>query len=84
MTDWETKAKSLNYEFITDNTCYGLKVSLKASLELLQFLVNECGYTYLMTSRLNQDALEVPNNLIFYSVILKSLNAVYCKVYFCF
>lgn len=58
------KNKQNNFEFITDSTCYGLKVSLKGALEICKFLFGECGFKYLMTSRLNQDNLEV---LIFLS-----------------
>jgi len=47
----------LLYSFITEQTCYGLKVSLKTTLEI-SFLIHKCKYEYL-TSRLNQDNLGV-------------------------
>lgn len=56
---WEKEAKKMHYSFITEQTCYGLKVSLKATLEICSFLIFKCGFKYLMTSRLNQDNLEV-------------------------
>ncbi|XP_044595407.1 uncharacterized protein LOC123272579 isoform X2 [Cotesia glomerata] len=43
---------------ITPSTLTGLKISLGATLELIDFLHNECNYDYLMTIRLTQDALE--------------------------
>jgi hypothetical protein len=46
------------YHFLTKSTCYGLKITLKATLEILEFLTYEYNYVYLMTARLNQDALE--------------------------
>jgi len=48
----------MQFNFIIEQTCYSLKVSLKA-LEMCSFLNNECGIQYLMTSRLNQDSLAV-------------------------
>ncbi|XP_031781272.1 uncharacterized protein LOC116416548 isoform X2 [Nasonia vitripennis] len=58
LKEWEVQAKSRNFEFITDSTFYGLKVSLKAALELCTFLVEKCDFKYVMTSRFNQDNLE--------------------------
>ncbi|KMQ88212.1 reversion-inducing cysteine-rich protein, partial [Lasius niger] len=55
---WEKEAKEKNYEFITKSTCYGLKVSLKATLEICTFLVQKCDFIYLMIARLIQDNLE--------------------------
>lgn len=49
----------MQYSFITEQTCYGLKISLKATLDICSFLIHKCGFEYLMTSRLNQDNLEV-------------------------
>lgn len=46
----------------SESTDTGLLVTLKATLELVEFLTSKCGYKYLMTRRLNQDALEVTVN----------------------
>lgn len=46
----------------SDSTDIGLIVSLKGSLELIQFLIEKCDFKYVMTARFNQDALEVSNN----------------------
>ncbi|KAK0169382.1 hypothetical protein PV327_011608, partial [Microctonus hyperodae] len=43
---------------ITTSTLTGFKISLGATLELMEFLHTECNYSYLMTIRLTQDALE--------------------------
>ena len=48
----------MHYSFITEQTCYGLKISLKGTLEICSFLIHKCGFEYVMTSRLNQDNLE--------------------------
>ena len=46
-----------------------------ATLELLSFIINRCGFKYLMTARLNQDSLEV-------AVALCSiLKANFCSVF---
>lgn len=34
LVEWEKEAKKMNYNFITEQTCYGLKISLKATLEM--------------------------------------------------
>ena len=61
LREWEETAKDQknNFQFITDSTCYGLKISLQGALEICEFLVNKCNFQYLMTARLNQDNLEV-------------------------
>jgi hypothetical protein len=46
-------------KFLTDNTYTELRVTLQATLEILNYLVEKRNYSYLMTSRLNQDNLEV-------------------------
>lgn len=43
----------------SESTDYGLAVTLKAILELAEFLCKKCGFKYLMTALLNQDCLEV-------------------------
>ncbi|XP_051162248.1 uncharacterized protein LOC127282175 [Leptopilina boulardi] len=59
LEEWKTVAKEKNYECLSDNCSYGLKISLKASLEICEFLITKCNFKYLMTARLNQDSLEV-------------------------
>lgn len=41
-----------------NTTCYGLKITLRAALQICTFLTDECNFYYLMTARLNQDNLE--------------------------
>ncbi|KAK3931425.1 Transposable element P transposase [Frankliniella fusca] len=43
---------------LTTDAFLGLYVTIRATLELVQYLCNEVGYKFLMTRRLNQDALE--------------------------
>lgn len=50
-------------EFLTDTTAEGLRVTLlstkKLCKELLQNPCNNCSFKYILTNRMNQDALEV-------------------------
>ncbi|KYN09538.1 hypothetical protein ALC57_18357 [Trachymyrmex cornetzi] len=56
--EWEITAMKYGYRFLTKSTCYGLNITLRATLEILEFSIYDCNYEYLMTARLNQNALE--------------------------
>lgn len=56
---WQT-CTNKPFQF-TSQTQTSLFVSLKGALELSEYLCGEVGYSYLMTRRINQDALEVSN-----------------------
>ncbi|XP_074114729.1 uncharacterized protein LOC141537576 isoform X4 [Cotesia typhae] len=43
---------------VSRSTLLGLKVTLRATLEILDMLKNACDYKYLMTATLSQDPLE--------------------------
>lgn len=58
LDQWEQLTEQNNYKFFTAQTCFGLKLSLRATLELLKFLTEEEQFKFLMTSRINQVALE--------------------------
>ncbi|KAK3933106.1 Transposable element P transposase [Frankliniella fusca] len=53
-------AKTLEKEdyIFSDSTDIGLIVSLKGTIQLVKFLIGKCHFQYVMTARLNQDALE--------------------------
>lgn len=55
---WEKQANENGYRYLPANTSYGLKVTINATLEILEFLTLDEDYKFLLTSRLNQDALE--------------------------
>lgn len=59
LKEWKQISDSRNYKFIPELTYYGLLVSLQATLEVCNYLVTNCGFKYLLTARLNKDALEV-------------------------
>ncbi|KAJ8930644.1 hypothetical protein NQ314_016559 [Rhamnusium bicolor] len=56
--EWEKACIKENYNFLSDSTCHGFKVSLKATLDITKFLIEVCGFKYVMTAKLNEDALE--------------------------
>lgn len=62
LNDWEQNvhsgAISENY-FLTKQTAEGLRVTIKSTLELVQYLTLNVGFDYVSTGRLNQDSLEV-------------------------
>lgn len=65
MDEWdsvnaEVPKGSKQYKHLSQSTRSGLQVTISATLRLFQFLVEiKHNFKYLMTDRLNQDALEV-------------------------
>ncbi|KAM7281815.1 hypothetical protein ISCGN_001976 [Ixodes scapularis] len=53
---WEAHAGKLG--FLSNSTAEGLRVSLHATKDLLAYLTEKVGFSFLMTSRLSQDCLE--------------------------
>ncbi|KAL5239031.1 hypothetical protein ACI65C_006441 [Semiaphis heraclei] len=45
-------------EFLTHQTSEGLRVTIKSTIELSQYLLNECKFAYVLTAKMNQDNLE--------------------------
>ncbi|KAK3932240.1 Retinol dehydrogenase 11, partial [Frankliniella fusca] len=43
---------------LSSQTAFGLRVTLSGALELTDYLTSQVGYSYFMTKRMNQDALE--------------------------
>ncbi|XP_015118438.1 uncharacterized protein LOC107042082 [Diachasma alloeum] len=60
LAEWETECQTSNprQQCLTNETLLGLKVTLQATIELSDYLYECHNYDYLMTVRLNQDALE--------------------------
>jgi len=46
-------------EYLTQNTADGLRVTIKSTLELSKYLIEQCGFKYILTCKMNQDRLEV-------------------------
>ncbi|KAF0733640.1 zinc finger MYM-type protein 1-like, partial [Aphis craccivora] len=45
-------------EFLTKATAEGLRISLESTINLSNYLLNECNFIYVLTGKLNQDCLE--------------------------
>jgi hypothetical protein len=45
--------------FLTKQTAEGFRVTMKSTLDLVQYLTLNAGFDYVPTGRLNQDSLEV-------------------------
>lgn len=58
LLEWKSKIKNADLR-LAHQTQTGLIVTLKGTIDLVEYLSTEVGYEYLMTRRLNQDALEV-------------------------
>lgn len=59
MQEWVDLTKANDYVFLSNNTSSGFQTTLRSVIEVMNFLTDKCGYQFLMTARLNQDALEV-------------------------
>lgn len=46
-------------EFLTSGTAQGLRLSLQSTMDLCRYLIDNCGFKYLLTGKVNQDNLEV-------------------------
>lgn len=46
-------------DFLTKQTAEGLKITIKSTIELTNYLLDECNFAYVLTSKTNQDCLEV-------------------------
>jgi len=46
-------------ECLTKNTAESLRITLKSTIDLVMYLLKECDFKNVLTSKLNQDSLEV-------------------------
>jgi len=62
INSWESNLNN-NYigknDFLTSNTVDGLKITLKSTLDVVNYLLNDKNFAYVLTSKFNQDCLEV-------------------------
>jgi len=62
--NWEQNlfnGKISKEDFLTPNSAEGLTVTLRSTIDLCNYLLKDCGIHYVLTSQMNQDALEVIN-----------------------
>lgn len=72
LNDWETNVMNkliTEDNFLTKNTAEGLRVTIKSTLDLINVL-HTCGFDYVLTSKFNQDCVEVNLSKICTSLIL--------------
>ncbi|KAH7966120.1 hypothetical protein HPB49_013897 [Dermacentor silvarum] len=61
LDDWERDVRSAAISqdtFLTQSTAEGLRVTMLSMLEISEYLLNQCGFKYVLTGKLNQDPLE--------------------------
>jgi len=46
-------------EFLTRATADGLMITLQSTIDLTRYLLEDCGFDYVLTAKLNKDNLEV-------------------------
>jgi len=46
-------------EFLTNQTAQGLRVTSNSTIDLSKYLLEKCGYDYVLTGKMCQDPLEV-------------------------
>jgi len=54
------KAKKIDpNDFLTITTAQGLRVTIQSTIDLSKYLLEECGFEYVLTGKMCQDPLEV-------------------------
>lgn len=69
MNEWESnleKGLIKENEFLTRSTSEGLRISLKSTINLVEYLLCDSGFSYVLTAKFNQDSLEVIQLLLFF------------------
>lgn len=84
---WETLLSEHNItkeHFLTRSTAERLRVSITSTIELTTFLLHNCKYDHVLTSKLNQDPLEVvvlENRMYDLHVYLRALHEFVLDIY---
>lgn len=63
LNTWEKMFKDGKIEktdFLTSSTAEGLRVTIMSTIELSTYLLECCGFRYVLSGKMNQDPLEVP------------------------
>lgn len=42
-------------DFLTQATADGLKITIKSTIDIVDYLLNKCNFMYVLTAKLNQD-----------------------------
>ncbi|KAL4085208.1 hypothetical protein QTP88_027067 [Uroleucon formosanum] len=54
-----TKTNSAQRQFLTKLTFDGLKITIQSTIDLIEYLLEECGFSYVLTAKFNQDSLKI-------------------------
>lgn len=81
LNQWEMEAKKNDYIFMSQSGCLGFNVTLRSAIEVMTFLCSKCNFKFLMTSRLNQDALEVFCKKFTYIGVVDTLRKTYFDIF---
>jgi len=46
-------------DFLTKQTAEGLRMTIQSTIDLSNFLLNDCGFAYVLSNKFNQDRVEV-------------------------
>ncbi|KAE9544309.1 hypothetical protein AGLY_001488 [Aphis glycines] len=81
---WESNVKNNlipEEEYLTKNTVDGLRVTIRSTIELSTYLLKECEFKYVLSSKMNQDHLEVwVYKMLSVYLILKPPKTGNCKI----
>lgn len=62
LDEWESNvSQGLIQEryFLTRQTYEGLKITIQLTIDLVEYLLDKCEFSYVLTAKCNQDNLEV-------------------------
>lgn len=55
---YDPEKTKINQTFLSDSTAKGLRLTCRYTIDLSKHLLNNCGFEYVLTRKLNQDCLE--------------------------
>ncbi len=50
--------------FASNETLLGFEITVASTVEIVEYLINELGYAYVLTGKITQDCLEVTKNCL--------------------
>lgn len=62
LDEWESNvSQGLIQEkyFLTRQTYEGLRITIQSTIDLVEYLLDTCGFSYVLTAKCNQDNVEV-------------------------
>ncbi|CAI6353077.1 unnamed protein product [Macrosiphum euphorbiae] len=62
LNSWERNLEQnliTDNDFLTKQTAEGLRMTIQSTIDLSNFLLNDCGFAYVLSNKFNQDRVEV-------------------------